>query len=113
MESKIIFTFITKNIQCELWITGVDNQENCMKCTKLTTSMDPTMSHIQYNHIFGSISQQKDITIMFIKLLQLREELLTDQDDQAQEDPDHPDDEDYIIYPPGAFNTGPSTLGAD
>ena len=41
---------------------------------------------------------------MYKKLTQLREELLTDQDD-----PDDPDDEDAIICPPGAFNTGPST----
>ena len=95
------------NIQCELCTTGIDNQEHCMKCPKLAASMDPTMSHIQYNHIYGSISEQKEIANMYLKLLQVREELLTDQDDQDQEDLD--DDEDDIICPPGAFNTGPST----
>ena len=79
-----------------------------MKCRKLTTRVDPRMSHVQYNHIYGSISEQKDIANMCMKLLQLREELLTNQDDQDQEDPDDLDDADDIICPPGAFNTGHS-----
>ena len=61
----------------------------------------------QYNHKYGSISEQKDIANIYLKLIQLRMDLLTDQDDQDQEDPEH---EDAIICLPRAWNTEPSTL---
>ena len=68
------------NMQCELCTSAIDSQEHCMICQKRTHIIEPTMSHIKYNHIYGSVSEQKYIAHMYVKLLQLREERLSDQD---------------------------------
>ena len=64
------------------------------------------MNHINYEHVYGNVCEQRDIAKLYIKLLNAREVMLQDQDDQ---DHDHPeDDDDDLICLLGAY-TGPST----
>ena len=96
-------------IQCELCKQSADTQEHCMSCPKLFTVLNESTSHIKYDHIYGAVTEQRDIAQLYLRLLQRREELLKDHDDQDQEDQQE-EDEDDILCLPGAFqNTGPST----
>ena len=61
-------------ISCDL-CGEIDRQEHLMECPKLNTHEDNN-SHIKYSHIFGSVIEQRDVTILFGKLLDERNKLL-------------------------------------
>ena len=69
--------------------------------------------HIKYQHIFESVSEQKEIADTFIKIMNIRKDILDEQDqEQADKDDENNQDEDDQdpISLPGAYNTGPSTV---
>jgi hypothetical protein len=60
-------------ISCDLcgWI---DNQEHVLECPVL--SKHESDSHIKYSHIFGTVTEQRYVTILFARLLEERDRLL-------------------------------------
>ena len=72
-------------------------------------------THIIYKHIFGNVQEQKELARLYRDLLEVREELIQEQDDQEKaagevEDTDNLDDDDDNICLPGAENNiGPCT----
>ena len=106
---KNFHTFYKNDIQCQLFKQHTDTQEHCMTCPQLVTMMDEFTSHIRYEHIYGNITEQRDIAQLYIRLIERRDELLGEHDNHDQDDKDD-EDEDDILCLPGAFqNTGPST----
>ena len=51
-----------------------DTQEHILNCTKLQTvwSHDDMQQKIEYSHIFGSLEQQRHVTVLICKLLEKR-----------------------------------------
>ena len=72
-----------------------------MNCPKLSKFIEPSMSHIKYEHVYGNVSEQREISKLYIKLLHAREEMIQDKEDQDQDNPE--DDEDDLICLPGAY----------
>ena len=86
------------NLQCDLCNLHTDSQEEAIKCLILSQHVHID-SYIKYEHIYGSIQEQKTITILFSKLLEVRETLL----EMRGEEPAHP----------GNINTGPVDTDSD
>ena len=77
---------------CPLCNKFEDTQKHCMECEKLLTVRSDFNEHIQYNHINGSLEQQKEVAALYVALLAAREGLLlTDS-------------------LPGTHNTGPGNV---
>ena len=45
--------------------------------------MDEQHEHIKYEHIFGSIEEQKGVAKLYVQLLKCREELLSENANQG------------------------------
>ena len=75
---KINFhTFYKQNVNCNLCEDGVeDRQEHALECPSILKHIHVSDS-VQYEHIFGSIEEQEAITILFIRVLNVRDVLLS------------------------------------
>ena len=64
------------NTECDICDYSMcDTQEHTLECSVLKSHV-PRPSEIKYEHIFGSLEQQREIVILFQKLLEKREQLL-------------------------------------
>ena len=103
-------TFYQSDIQCRLCGESPDTQEHCMNCPEILARLNHIERHIKNEHIFGQIQEQKEVAVLYKKLQSLRDDLLKEKYDQ--DDGDDPDDEeDNLVCPPVAYNTGPCTSG--
>ena len=77
---------------CPLCNKFEDTQKHCMECEKLSKVRSDFNEHIEYNHINGSVEQQKEVAALYVALLAARDGLLlTDS-------------------LPGTHNTGPDNV---
>ena len=67
-----------------------DTQQHCLTCPKLTNNIQT--NNIKYEYIFGNLSQQMQVVEIYSKILERRQRMMDDQDDQGL---------------PGLTNTGP------
>ena len=55
---------------------GIDSQRHALSCKaileKLSLPELETMNQLRYSHLYGSISEQENITMMFSRILQIR-----------------------------------------
>ena len=63
------------NIQCDHCKLETDRQEHALQCSVLKNHIK-IHSDIRYDHLFGTLEQQKRITHVFSSLLEIRERLL-------------------------------------
>ena len=80
------------DLDCPLCSDGCqDDQPHILQCKKLRMMMkseDLANSNVRYDNIFGNLLQQKEVTVMFAKLLQIRK-TLTKEDVQYVEFADY------------------------
>ena len=69
-------TQYSDNLDCNLCGLFLDTQEHCMMCPKILNNIDIQKEHIKYEHIFGTIEEQKEVAILYLQLVNCREELL-------------------------------------
>ena len=67
-------SYYNNDIACEL-CGGTDSQEHILQCHILKTHR-PSSNPSVYSHIFGTVKQQRDVTILFTRLLVERDRLL-------------------------------------
>ena len=60
---------------CELCGTNVDNQEHLLQCQVLGQHMRWNHEEIKYDHIYGSLQQQIEVTKLISSLLGVRDRL--------------------------------------
>ena len=59
-----------------------DDQSHMLKCwilRHLMTSDDIAKSNVKYDNLFGSIHEQKEVTVMFNKVFVIRKQLMDEQ----------------------------------
>ena len=61
---------------CDLCKKEVDKQEHILECHILKEHIKWNHENIKYDHIYGSLEQQIDVTILIYNLLDVREKLL-------------------------------------
>ena len=76
-------TQYSDNLDCNLCGLFLDTQEHCMVCPKILNNIDIQKEHIKYEHIFGTIEEQKEVAILYLQLVNCREELLLQNADQG------------------------------
>ena len=62
-------------INCDLCGEEVDQQEHALVCKSIRKFIHISNS-VEYNHIFGNIEEQKKFTILYAKVLKVREMFL-------------------------------------
>ena len=71
------------DLSCPLCDDGSqDDQPHLLKCQRLRQLMksdDVARSNVKYNDIFGSIYKQKEVTVIFCKLFDIRKKLIDEQ----------------------------------
>ena len=71
------------DISCTLCTTGeADDQPHILKCEKILenfSTVELVKNKVKYDDIFGEPPEQKQVTVMFRKLLEIRKELLDKQ----------------------------------
>ena len=55
-----------------------DTQQHCMECPKVSSATSTLNTHIEYDHIHGAISQQKEVASLYLDLLGQRDAQLQD-----------------------------------
>ena len=79
-------TYYKDNMNCNLCETNIDNQEHCMNCPKLLHKIKFNKEHIKYNHIYGSLEEQREVARLFLDLLKCREEFLQEKEQDQDTD---------------------------
>ena len=86
----------TENQDCPLncWTQGEpppkDTQQHLLLCSQLNSKMKTAQisrGTVLYEHLFGNVPQQKEATVLFEQLLEIREDLLTVDQPGASLDP--------------------------
>ena len=62
-----------QDLKCDLCETENDTQMHILRCTSLMTSRNTT---VKYDHIFGSLQEQKAVIVLYSALMEEREGLL-------------------------------------
>ena len=105
-------TFYNYDRQCSLCKLSPDSQEHCLTCPKILEKIKTLGKHIEYKHIFGSILDHIYIARRYIEIINTREAILEeeDQDQDDQDDEENQDKENSKSSLPWAIdNNGPST----
>ena len=76
--------FVSSSVrtQCPLQCrdTAGDTQSHLLECpvllARLTIEEEQARDAVEYNHIFGNLQQQRDVTSIIVRLLEVREEEL-------------------------------------
>ena len=64
-----------------------DTQQHLLVCSKLKTEFKSNeLAQVDYKDIFGEVRKQKEAVVLFCKLLEARDRLLQDRDNQPPED---------------------------
>ena len=66
-----------------------DTQQHLLFCSKLSTefqSEELAKGQVVYEDIFGEVNKQKEAVVLFSKLMEVREKVLQDRDNQPPED---------------------------
>ena len=63
---------------CPLCKSTEDTQQHCMECPKVSSATSTLNTHIEYDHIHGAISQQKEVASLYLDLLGQRDAQLQD-----------------------------------
>ena len=62
---------------------AIDNQPHILKCSVLLEKLSPeehqAADQVAYNHIFGTLDQQRNMVLVLSRMLDIREELIEDQ----------------------------------
>ena len=79
-------------LQCPLKCLPIqpDTQEHLLQCTRLQSLWNKNNAEEipEYTHLFGSIDQQHRVTLLYQKLIEAREQLIT-QDERKNTQPLH------------------------
>ena len=75
-------TQFSDNTLCPICERCVDSQEH-VGCCSVLLDIKPQETAIIYNHIYGSVQQQKEVARQYILYLQLRDELLAGGTDES------------------------------
>ena len=93
-EVNLLHSLRSRSVNCKINFRGLhgddlsrplcqdgcqDDQPHMLKCQTLRhlmTSEDVAKSNIKYDDLFGSIHEQKEVTVMFNKLLEIRKRLM-------------------------------------
>ena len=74
------------NMRCQINcddLEAIDSQFHLLHCSVLLEQLCPeeqaSLRKVKYNHIFGTLDQQRTIVLLLTKILELREELLDQQ----------------------------------
>ena len=73
-----------------------------MKCPEILSKFGRIKVHIKYEHVNGNVQEQKEVAQLFLQILQIREELLEEQDkdpDDKDQDDQEDDGDDIISLP--------------
>ena len=73
-------TYYKSNLQCVLCNDALDTQEHCMSCPILLDKVDTPIKVVKYNFIYGTPDQQKEIASYYQKLLEVRNNLLEEEE---------------------------------
>ena len=83
---KTKFTFNNiQRLECPIFgCYDIDDQQHLMKCKYLKGNLKNTdlLSNVKYDDIFADIRRQSNITKLYIKLIEIRENLLKKQQNQ-------------------------------
>ena len=71
-----------ENTLCPVCERFEDDQEH-VGCCSVLLNIRPQETHLNYQNIYGNVQQQKEVAMMYIQLLQLRDELLAGGTDQS------------------------------
>ena len=69
------------NTLCPICERTSDTQQHVLEC-KVLQDILPLKNHIKYNHINGTISEQKEFVTTYAKYLEIRDELLSETESQ-------------------------------
>ena len=64
------------NLKCDLCAIYVDSQEHLLQCQVLRQHINWNHEEIKYDHIYGSLQQQIEVTKLIHSLLEVRDRLL-------------------------------------
>ena len=68
----------TGDLNCLMCNTELDSQEHLLMCKELKKHID--INHnIKYDHIYGSLQEQIEVTILYSSLLEVREQMLEER----------------------------------
>ena len=74
-------TMYNNNTLCPICEHCIDTQQHVITC-KVLLDILPLNKHIDYEHIHGRLSDQIEFVQVYEQYLMLRDELLSDSDDQ-------------------------------
>ena len=64
------------NLMCELCGKYLDNQVHLLKCQAIRKHIEWDHENIKLDHIYGSLQQQIEITMLIFRFLEVRDRLL-------------------------------------
>ena len=71
-------TFYKADLLCPICEICIDSQKHIMECVQLLSHIPDIKKHIKYDHIYGNIDQQIEVTAYMYQLLEVREQILED-----------------------------------
>ena len=69
-------SFYENDQQCPLCKSAQDTQEHCMVCPKIVEKMDTVSKHMKYEHIFGSLLEQKEVAHTYLQIINIRKGIM-------------------------------------
>ena len=77
-KTKYTFDNVEK-LECSLGCPEVEDQQHILKCKPLIDELKDISTNVSYNDIFSTVRKQKQVTQRFISLLDIRSQLLENQ----------------------------------
>ena len=71
------------NLKCDLCKNETDNQDHLLKCHVLKQHIQWNHEDVKHEHIYGTLQQQIDVTILLSTLLEVRDRLLEEDNKSA------------------------------
>ena len=76
-----------QNLSCPLKCDAVDSQSHLLVCpvllAELDSSEEETARSVHYNDIYGSLEQQREVVLVLMRLLDIREKLIKKEEDNC------------------------------